>query len=42
MNAKNNNDTPRFNVADVIIIIALVAVITALALRIYSASVCRT
>ena len=36
MNAKNNNDTPRFNIADVIIIIALVAVITALALRIYN------
>lgn len=36
MNAKNNNDTPRFNIADVIIIIAIVAVITALALRVYN------
>ncbi len=36
MNTKNTNDTPRFNIADVIIIIAIIAVVTALALRIYN------
>ena len=36
MNTKNNNDKPHFNVADVIIIVALVAVIAAFGLRIYN------
>jgi hypothetical protein len=36
MNTKNSNDKPRFNVADFILIIAIIAVIAAFALRIYN------
>jgi len=36
MNSNKNNDTPHFNIADIIIIISIIAVITALALRIYN------
>lgn len=36
MNTKSNNDTPHFSIADVIIIIALIAVVTAFGLRIYN------
>jgi hypothetical protein len=36
MNTKITNDKPRFNMADFIIIIALIAVVAALALRIYN------
>ncbi len=36
MNTKNSNDKPRFNVADFIVIIAIIAVIAAFALRIYN------
>ena len=34
--ATNSSDKPRFNVADVIIVVAIIAVITAFALRIYN------
>ena len=36
MNNKYNNDTPHFNIADVIIIIAIIAMIAAFVLRIYN------
>ena len=36
MNTKNLNDKPRFNMADFIIIIAIIAVVAALALRVYN------
>ena len=36
MNTKSNNDTPHFSIADVIIIIAIIAVVTAFGLRIYN------
>ena len=36
MNTKHQNDKPRFNMADFIIIIAIIAVVAALALRVYN------